>query len=333
MELQKRKELLVRLGDYLTGHDEAWREAQERAAAANPWFTPEFIELGVNNIARNYLQPQQLQQLIDQYQVTDTPTPVRKVGIVMAGNLPLVGFHDFLCVFLTGHEAMIKPSSKDDVLIKHLVAKLTEWEPSVEQWIAISGMIRHCDAYIATGSNNSARYFDHYFGKYQSIIRRNRTSVAVLTGNETTEELERLADDVFQYFGLGCRNVTQIHVPKEYDFIPLINAFKKYDYLGNHNKYRNNYEYNLAVHILNNRYYMSTESILLIEEPSPFSAIAQLHYQHYGDRDELLQRLRESQEIQCIVSRDDTPFGSAQLPEADDYADGVDTMEFLRELT
>src|SRR4051812_6551940 len=171
----------------------------------------------------------------------------------MAGNIPLVGLHDFLCVFISGHYAMIKPSTRDEALIRHIADKLIEWNGEAEKYIRTSALIRNCDAYIATGSNNSARYFDYYFKKYPSIIRRNRTSVAVLTGKESEAELEKLSDDVYQYFGLGCRNVTKILVPKGYDFVPLLNAFKKWDYLINHHKFKNNYDYNLAIHILNNR--------------------------------------------------------------------------------
>ncbi|MEI9909839.1 MAG: hypothetical protein WDO71_09315 [Bacteroidota bacterium] len=200
-------------------------------------------------------------------------------GIVMAGNIPLVGFHDLLCVFIAGHKAIIKPSSKDDTLIRHLAAKLIEWEIEVSELIQFAEMLKNCEAYIATGSNNSAGYFEYYFKKYPHIIRRNRTSVAILTGHETHDELAKLADDVYCYFGLGCRNVTKIHVPKEYDFIPLLTAFKKYDYLAEHHKYKNNYDYNLAIHLLNKKMYMSNPSLLLIEEASPFSPISQLNYE------------------------------------------------------
>jgi len=332
MNVQQRKDLLARLGDYIAGNDEAWLHAQERASEANRWFTSEFIQLSAQNIARSFLQPQQLQELIDRYRIPDTQPLMRKVGIVMAGNIPLVGFHDLMCVFLSGHQALIKPSSRDEVMIKHLVNKLAEWAPEAAQHASVQDLLRNCDAYIATGSNNSARYFEHYFGKYPSIIRRNRTSVALLRGDESPETLSLLADDVYQYFGLGCRNVTQIYVPKDYDFIPLLKAFSRYDYLANHNKYKNNYDYNLAAHLLNKRYFMSNESLLLVEDPSPFSAIAQLHYQFYEDPAPILERLRKSDDIQCVVSSEDLPFGSAQVPEADDFADGVDTLSFLLNL-
>lgn len=313
--------------------DDDWQQAKHKAYLENQWFIPEFIELSANNIAQNFLQPQQLDVLIKQYQIPEENLYPKKVGIVMAGNIPLVGFHDLLCVFLSGHSAMVKPSSKDEVLIKHLVKKLTDWNQQVEQYITLSAMIKNCDAYIATGSNNSSRYFDYYFAKYPSIIRKNRTSVAILSGKETTGELEKLADDVYQYFGLGCRNVTKIFVPKNYDFVPLLAAFKKYDHLVDHHKYKNNYDYNLAIHILNNKYYMTNGSIILVENESAFSPISQLHYEFYSNENDVREKLKNDQNIQCIVSKNDIDFGAAQCPNVCDYADGVDTMQFLQQLS
>lgn len=332
MNLLQRKELLIRLGNYLQGNDENWQQARHKAYLENQWFIPEFIELSAKNIAQNFLQPHQLEQLISQYQIPGQNANPKKVGIVMAGNIPLVGFHDLLCVFLTGNYAMIKPSSKDEVLVKHLAEKLIEWDRQVEQYISLSAMIKNCDAYIATGSNNSSRYFEHYFAKYLSIIRKNRTSVAILTGKETAQQLEKLADDAYQYFGLGCRNVTKIFVPKNYDFVPLLSAFKKYDHLIDHHKYKNNYDYNLAIHILNNKYYMTNGSIILVENELPFSPISQLHYEYYSNENEVREKLQKDQNIQCIVSTRDVQFGVAQCPDICDYADGIDTMQFLLNL-
>lgn len=252
----------------------------------------------------------------------------------MAGNIPLVGFHDLLSVFVSGNRQLIKPSVRDEVLIRHLVEWMGE---RVGDRVGFAERLNGCDAYIATGSNNSARYFDHYFGKYPNLIRRNRTSVAVLTGTETLEELEALADDACLYFGLGCRNVTQLFVPEGYDFLPLLEAFKKYDHLAALAKYKNNYDYQLTLLILNKKYYMTNGSILLAENESPFSPISLLHYLYYrpGEANGLLERIQA--DTQCIVGKDlnfagSVPFGKAQQPGLDDYADGVDTMAFLREL-
>ena len=330
MNLQMRIGLMSTLGDYMVSKDPAWIEAKTRANLLNPWFTPEFIDLAASNIAEHFLTKQKLEDWMNHY--GPATSQEKRVGIVMAGNIPLVGFHDLLSVFITGHKSIIKASSKDETLIKHLVKKLKEWNEEVNDLISFEEMLKGCDAYIATGSNNSARYFDYYFGKYPNIIRRNRTSVAILDGNETTKELELLADDVHLYFGMGCRNVTKLFVPKEYDFVPLLEAFRKYNHFKDHHKYRNNYDYNLALHILNGKFYMTNESIILFESASNFSPISQLNYEHYSDLNVVSKGLSSSNELQCIVGHGFVPFGIAQKPALTDYADGIDTVNFLTNL-
>ncbi|WP_121356501.1 acyl-CoA reductase [Flavisolibacter nicotianae] len=332
MNLQERKEILVRLGNYLRAADEDWQRATKKASAENAWFTPEFIALSVNNISRQFLTEQSLQDLIDRYSIpSDNPSP-KKVGIVMAGNIPLVGFHDLLCTFLTGHYAVIKLSSKDAVLMRFMVTKLIEWNAAAAPYFTFGEMLKGCDVYIATGSNNTSNYFEFYFAKYPHIIRKNRTSVALLTGQESAVELEQLADDVYQFFGLGCRNVTKIFVPENYNFEPLLEAFKKYNDLADHQKYKNNYDYNLAIYLLNKRYFMSNQSLLLVEDASPFSRIGELHYEYYQDAEAVRERLSGDETIQCVVGRGDVPFGKAQRPGICDFADGVDTVQFLLNL-
>lgn len=311
--------------------DEAWAAALEKASRENGWFTPEFIDLQVSRIANNYLTSEALQQLVNTYRISEPAAP-KTVGLIMAGNLPLVGFHDFLCIFLSGHKQVVKMSSKDNILFKHLVDKLSEWDDTSAEFVSIREMLKGCDAYIATGSDNSSRYFDYYFNKYPNIIRRNRTSVAVLTGNETFDQLESLADDVYQFFGLGCRNVTKIYVPKEYDFVPLLEAFKKYNHLFDHNKYKNNYDYQLAILIINKLYYMTNGSIILRESKELFSPISVLHYEFYDHLEEVEKYLQDNSSVQCIVGKNHTGFGKAQEPGILDYADGVDTMQFLQSL-
>ena len=330
MNLQMRIELATQLGQYILSGSPEWLEAKHRAGLINPWFTPEFIDIAVGNIANHFLDKQKLENWTSSYKI-ETVAP-KKIGIVMAGNIPLVGFHDFLCVFISGHKAIIKASSKDEVLIKHLAQKLIEWNKGLNEMIVFQEMLKDCDAYIATGSNNSARYFEYYFKKYPHIIRRNRTSVAILDGNETAKELEQLADDVHLYFGMGCRNVTKIFVPKDYDFIPLLTVFKRYDHFKDHHKYRNNYDYNLALHILNGKFYMANESIILLENPSIFSPISQLNYEFYTDKNTAVESLRSMEDLQCTVGHDHIPFGQAQLPSLTDYADGIDTINFLTNL-
>ena len=325
-----RIELATQLGQYILSWSPEWLETKQRASLKNPWFTPEFIDIAAGNITKYFLDKQKLENWTSSYKI-ETVDP-KKIGIVMAGNIPLVGFHDFLCVFISGHKAIIKASSKDEVLIKHLAQKLIEWNKGLNEMIVFQEMLKDCDAYIATGSNNSARYFEYYFKKYPHIIRRNRTSVAILDGNETAKELEELADDVHLYFGMGCRNVTKIFVPKDYDFIPLLTVFKKYDHFKDHNKYKNNYDYNLALHILNGKFYMANESIILLENPSIFSPISQLNYEFYTDKNTIAESLRSMEDLQCTVGHEHIPFGQAQLPSLTDYADGIDTINFLTKL-
>ena len=236
-----------------------------------------------------------------------------------------------LCTFLSGHRQLIKSSSRDDVLIPHLVGVLAGWEAEVSELIGFRDQLKGCDAYIATGSDNTARYFEKYFARFPHIIRRNRTSVAILDGSETKDELSALADDIQTYFGLGCRNVTQVFVPMNYDFAPLLDALKRYDHLMGSHKYKNNIDYNLALHILNNRYYMTNGEIVLVEDPSPFSPIGQLHYQYYSDPNEVKARI-DPNHLQCLVGKGGLPFGQAQRPGLRDFADGVDTLDFLLKL-
>ena len=368
MNLEQRIDLLARLGEYCVSESPEWSAAKRQASAANAWFTPEFIETAVHGIAAGFLQKDKLRAWADQYQLPDQPALPRTVGLVMAGNIPLVGFHDFLSIFISGHHQLIKPSQRDEVLIRHLVEWLTAASPAAAQRIHFAERLNGCDAYIATGSNNSARYFDYYFGKYPSLIRRNRTSVAVLTGQESLRELEGLADDVYQYFGLGCRNVTQLYVPENYDFLPLLTAFRKYDYLADLARYKHNYDYQLTLLILNKKYYLSNESILLTEDASPFSPISVVHYQYYRPGQPIATLAPDHPDIQCVVARDlsaiaahqppaatlppisalpdpsaaaseigrplgrPLPFGHAQHPGLTDYADGRDTLQFLRTL-
>jgi hypothetical protein len=331
MNLKKRIDLLQKLKKYLEENDTEWQEVKARATAYNAWFTPEFIDLAFKNICTAFLTAEKLEQWAAHYHLDDN-IKGKNIGLVMAGNIPLVGFHDFLCVFISGHNQTIKLSSKDDVLLKHLVQKLYSWDVDLKNNIFIADMLKGCDAYIATGSNNSARYFEQYFAKYPSIIRRNRTSVAILEGTETAEELDRLSDDVHLYFGLGCRNVTKLFVPEGYDFVPLLSAFNKYKYFGDHHKYKNNYDYQLSIALMNNIFYMTNESTLLIENVENFSAISQLNYSFYKAAKEVTEALKNNNDIQCIVGHGHVPFGQAQQPGLYDYADGVDTMQFLLSL-
>ena len=335
MKLQQRIHILAGLGDYLSSDVEAWKSVKQRASLENSWFLPEFIDIAVNHICSAFLDSNKLQEWVSKYNIDETVTSPKTVGIVMAGNIPLVGFHDFISVFISGHKQAIKLSSKDSVLLKHIVEYIISQDPAVNEYIRFEELLKNCDAYIATGSNNSARYFEQYFARFPHIIRRNRTSIAILDGTESNGELAKLADDIQLYFGLGCRNVTKIYIPAGYDFVPLLEALRKYDYFIDQHKYKNNYDCNLTIQIMNNRFYMTNESLLMVENTSPFSPIGELHYEFYTDKNAVLQNLNnenvdeKTQDLQCIVGKGYLPFGKAQFPSLSDYADGIDTLEFL----
>jgi hypothetical protein len=331
MTLQQRINLLVKLGDYMQNNDHEWKSAKEQASRTNPWFVPEFIEMASENIATAFLQKDKLEDWVRKYNVPETNEHPVKVGLVMAGNIPMVGFHDLLCIFITGHKQLVKLSSKDDVLVKHLVAVMGVCEPATEQYISFAENLKGCDAYIATGSNNSGRYFDYYFGRYPHIIRRNRTSVAVIDGTETPEELEKLADDIQTYFGLGCRNVTKLYVPVDYDFEGLLKALNKYEHYEDFHKYKHNYDYQLALLMMGNKFYMTNGTILLSKNETVFTAVSQVNYEYYNKKEEL-EFLKNNTDVQCVIGHDATPFGMAQQPSLTDYADGTDTMQFAMSL-
>jgi len=332
MILQERIAILSKLGEYLFNNDPELLLIKERAYRENQWFAPEFIEIAIESIVANFLKKDKLDMWLDHYQIEPQNDTPKSIGIIMAGNIPLVGFHDLLCVFISGNNAVIKTSSKDEILIKHLVKKMYDWNITIQNEISFADRLNGCDAYIATGSNNSSRYFESYFGKYPNILRKNRTSVAVLTGNESIQELAALADDAMLFFGLGCRNITQILVPENYDFIPFLNALKKYDGLMEYHKYKNNFDYHLALLIMGGKYYMNNETVILTENISPFSPVSQIHYQFYKKREDLATMFNNNESIQCIVGHDYIPFGEAQKPSLGQYADGVDILAFLQRL-
>jgi hypothetical protein len=331
MTLQQRIDLLARLGEYMQNNGQDWIAAKEMAHRSNPWFVPEFIEMSATSIAEEFLQKEKLIDWVKQYNVPELNENPATVGVVMAGNIPMVGFHDMLCIFITGHRQRIKLSSKDDKLIKHLVNTLYEWEPEVKNLISIEENLKGCTAYIATGSNNSGRYFDYYFGKYPNIIRRNRTSVAIVDGTETEDELENLSDDIQTYFGLGCRNITKLYVPKDYDFEPLLKALNKYAHYEDFHKYKHNYDYQLALLMMGNKFYMTNGTVLLSQNASLFTPVSQVNYEFY-EKSEELDALKDNADIQCIVGHQYIPFGEAQHPRLTDYPDGRDTMLFAMSL-
>jgi hypothetical protein len=337
MTLKERISTLVALGGYLSHPDEAWERVVHTAYIYNKWFTHENTNQAAKAIAEQMLSRIALQNWCAAYSLPETQENPKSVGIVMAGNLPLVGFHDFLAVFITGHRVRAKLSDKDQYLLPFLVKKMIEFNPSVADYVYLGDDIKGFDAVIATGSNNSARYFEAYFKKFPNIIRANRNGIGVLDGSETAADFAALGEDIFSYFGLGCRNVAKIYVPRGYHFDPLMEALHEFNQIVLHDKYKNNFDYNYALYLLNLVDFKANGCIMITEEKKLLSRIGMLHYEYYDDATILEQELIEkADQIQCIVKK--TPFsniktlsfGQTQQPSLLDYADGVDTMAFLK---
>lgn len=331
MFLKDRIKLFARLGERLKNLTKD--EMQGLSAAAgneNAWFTQDSVENALIGVSR-FLNEATLTTWTEKYQI-DARAP-KKVGIITAGNIPLVGFHDLLSVLISGHYLLIKPSSDDSVLIKFVLNELVAIVPEMASHFEIVERLNMADAFIATGSDNSARYFKYYFKDKPNIIRANRTSVAVLSGEETVDQVKSLGNDIFQYYGLGCRNVSKLLVPANYDFTAFLDALQEFSEVGNHHKYRNNYDYNKSIYLVNREPHLDTEFMLLRESEDLVSPISVLYYQYYADQNELNQLLKSNEsKIQCIVGDGYVPFGAAQSPEVWDYADGVDTLDFLQKL-
>jgi len=327
MNLQARIKGFVALGQQLSDpNNTLLNEAKSEAYRQNAWFLPEFIDQAILQIKEQFLDQSALEAWTASYPSISNEATNLKVGIVMAGNIPLVGFHDLLSTLIAGHTAIVKRSSKDQVLMDFIIKSLINIDPKFEAQILVQEQLKNCDAYIATGGNTAGNYFEYYFGKFPHIIRKNKTSIAILDGSETLSELAALADDCMLYYGMGCRNVTQIWVPEGYDFIPFLNALKKYNYLLDQHKYKHNYDYQLALLMMGKKLYMDSGGVLMSENPSPFAAISQIHYQQYklGAMPTL-----NMDEIQCVVGKNQLPFGSLQKPLLAQYADGVDSLAFL----
>lgn len=299
----------------------------------NNWLTKANYLQAINNWLP-MLSNDNLATFCKPYQYSSNP---QKVGIIMAGNIPLVGFHDLLCVLLSGNSAVIKPSSDDKYVIPLLINQLVEIEPKLKARVEITERLDSIDAVIATGSNNSFRYFEYYFRAIPSVLRKNRKSLAVINGSETEEELDLLADDVFSYFGLGCRNVSLIFVPTGFDFTIVLDRFMRFSEHGNHNKYANNYTYHRAMLLMNNAAHLDTGFALFQEKRDVNAPLSIVYYTFYQHADEVLNFIKQEEEnIQCIVGKKFNPnfisFGDAQKPDLQDFADDVDTMLFLNNL-
>jgi len=323
------------LGAQLTNPNENLLATIETEHHYNAWFTAESVLKALKAIGL-MLNKNDLGKWLDRYPVENASSD-KKVGLILAGNIPLVGFHDVLCVLITGNYALIKSSAQDTRLIKSVLELLTAIEPQFKDQYSFVERLEKFDAVIATGSNNTSRYFDYYFGKVPNVIRKNRSSIALLTGDETAEQLYQLGHDIFDYFGLGCRNVSKLMVPKGYNFNFFFESIEVYNDIINHNKYNNNYFYNKSIYLVNSDKHLDNNFLLLKEDTRLASPLAVMYFEYYEDLEAAKSKLlEESDRIQCVVSS--TPikinnqvvdFGKSQEPALWDYADGVDTMRFL----
>lgn len=337
MSIKTTIDALCRVGQIFGNKDNTELQAAAQLAnAKNKWFSAESIELALDYWHKN-LTTENLEKWVAVEQLTDNNEP-KNIGIVAAGNIPLVGLHDLICVLLAGHRAVIKLSSDDEPLMRFFAEQFTQTNPVMGQYISIVDQLEGIDAAIATGSNNTARYFEFYFGKYPNIIRKNRNSLAVLTGKESVETIQKIGFDMLSYFGKGCRNVTQLWAPKGYNWVPFLDALQGYIYLTDHNKYANNYHYHKAILLMNLDAHLDTGFMLLREDRKIYSPIGIVNYAFYEDMGEVKQFIAQNaNDIQCIVSESPslpeaiTP-GQTQNPMLWDYADGVNTMQFLKQL-
>lgn len=349
MELEKRVEAFVKLGDLLRNYslknDDANRlssldldfktqldDKLSLAKAHNQWFTKDNVLFSIDEWAKQ-LTNSNIKSFLTKYNFRSKNS--KKVALITAGNIPLVGFHDFFCVLITGHSILVKPSSNDTVLLPFLASYLKKIEPDFSECIEFTTeKLTHFDAVIATGSTNTSRYFEYYFKGYPSIIRKNRNSVAVLDGNESQEDLKLLSEDIFRYYGLGCRNISKLFVPEGYNFDAFFNAIYNWRDLINEHKYANNYDYNKAVYLMSEYPILDNGFFILKEDTGMSSPIATLNYEFYKSKDKVVNWINKYEEsIQCVVSQGlidrEISFGQTQQPKLDDFADGIDTVDFL----
>ncbi len=336
MNLQKRIESFQKLGSILSNLTSSELENLALDAQnSNTWFTPTNVKLAIEGIGK-FLDKTILENWCALYNLPDRPKEIKTIGVVMAGNIPLVGFHDLLSVLVSGSKIKIKLSSQDAPLMKYVCNTLSDIDPYFSEHIEIADQLKEVDAIIATGSDNTSRYFEYYFAKYPHIIRKNRTSIAILTGNETKEEIHALGKDIFTFYGLGCRNVSKLYVPKGYNFDKFFDAIEEYSPITQHHKYSNNYDYNKSIYLINGVKHLDNGFLMVTEREELVSPISVLYFEYYNSEEELSTMLKTNTEkIQCIVSKEGNwensfAFGLAQSPSINDYADNVDTMEFLK---
>jgi hypothetical protein len=325
------------LGDILSHPNDELSTLINDQAHYNAWFTPANVQKAVTAIGK-MLNRNDLTAWLKTYPLNEHAP--KRVGLILAGNIPLVGFHDILCVLASGNFALIKLSSQDNKLITYVLKKLPEIDAEYTDKFSFIERLENFDAVIATGSSNTSRYFDYYFGKGPNIIRRNRNSIAVLTGKETATQLHALGHDIFDYYGLGCRNVSKLFVPEGYNFNFFFESIESYNQVIHHHKYNNNYDYNKSIYLVNGDAHLDNGFLLLKKDEKLTSPLAVLFYDNYTDIASAQKTInRETENIQCVVSAAKLDinnqlvgFGESQEPKLWDYADGVDTMKFLVKL-
>jgi hypothetical protein len=338
MNLKERCAALGKLGNWLKDNEESLDGLYRKAFSENGWFDADQCRYAIKQAAFGLFDEEKLLNWAAQYNLKDSAP--KRVGIIMAGNIPAVGLHDFISVFISGHKALLKFSEKDKALISFLLNKVEELSPGFAVHYEIIERMQDADAVIATGNDNSSRYFEYYFSKIPSIIRGNRNSIAILDGTENAADLSLLADDIFKYYGLGCRSISKIYIPRNFNFGFFMQQLDECSYqLLLNSKYKNNFDYNRSVYLLNQTQHLCNDSLILAEDNSLQSRIATLHYEFYDSIKKLEENLHELRpKIQCIVSSislktfETIPFGQSQQPTLEDYADGIDTMEFLKNL-
>jgi hypothetical protein len=333
MTLEERISGFVQLGKKIKGlSTDELTDLTDKARNENPWFIPENTRMALQGISK-FLDEEVLEKWTSQYGLINSSP--KKIGVAMAGNIPLVGFHDLLCVLLSGHQLVAKLSSQDSVLMKFIKDSLIEVNPTFADRIFFEERLKNLDGMIATGSDNTSRYFEYYFRNIPHVIRKNRTSCAVVLGEETPDEFRELGKDIFSYFGLGCRNVSKLFVPENFNFIALLDNLESFQPIIHHHKYANNYDYQKSIMLVNQTHFYDTGYLMLTENKNLVSPISVVYYESYKDLDDLNSKLKsKGEKIQCLVSakgwyKKSIPFGDAQFPEVNDYADGIDTLAFL----
>jgi len=337
MTLKERIEAFVKVGLFINRHydtrlpsetqlHEGLEKVMELAYQHNGWFSLNFVNEAISNIG-NMLDAESLTRFCDNKQVKEPKT----VALICAGNIPMVAFHDLMCVLLSGNKVLLKLSEDDKILLPFFIKLLTHYEPRLETSISFAlGKLSNFEAVIATGSNNTASHFKYYFGKYPHIIRKNRTSIALLTGKESAEELKKLGRDIFLYYGLGCRNVSKLLVPSDYNFNLFFESIVDFAYVVDNKKYGNNYDYHRAIYLLEQHKFLDNNFLMIKQSGNLHSPVATLYYDFYKDEAEMANYLNlHKDEIQCVVGEGHIPFGYSQQPVISDFADNVNTWFFL----